>query len=88
MLGLAKVDPKSQISKADMELLHSSGVFSATKPLSLKKKVFFEIMLYFYLGEAVKTFVCSIKFRLRWKSFLMVKSMLYILKMNWEKTNV
>ena len=46
MLGLAKVDHKSQITKADMELLYSSGVFSATKPSSLQKKVFFEVMLY------------------------------------------
>ena len=41
MLGLAKVDHKSPISKADMELLYSSGVFSLTKPSSLQKKVFF-----------------------------------------------
>ena len=48
-LGQAKVDHKSQISKADMELLHSSGVFSATKPLSLQRKVFFEVMAMLYL---------------------------------------
>ena len=35
----------AQISKADMEMIYSSGVFSESKPSSLQKKVFFEVML-------------------------------------------
>ena len=64
MLELAEVDHKFQISKADMELLYSSGVFSATKPSSLQNKVFLRLC-FTCVGEAVKTFVCSIMIRLR-----------------------
>ena len=45
-MGLAKVEHKMPISKADMELLYSSGIFSIEHPVSLQKKVFFEVVLY------------------------------------------
>ena len=45
-MGLAKVEHKMPISKTDMELLYSSGVFSIANPVSLLKKVFFEVVLY------------------------------------------
>ena len=44
--GLAKVNHKPEISKSDLSLLYSSGVFSTSKPSHLQKKVFFEVMLY------------------------------------------
>ena len=47
MLGLAEVNHRSQISKADMELLYSSGVFSATKPSSLQNKAFLEFIMFY-----------------------------------------
>ena len=45
-VGLAKVEHKPPISKHDLEVLYSSGVFSLQTPHTLQKKVFFEIMLY------------------------------------------
>ena len=44
--GLAKVEHKMPISKDDMDLLYSSGVFSLSTPYSLQNKVFFELMLF------------------------------------------
>ena len=41
--GLAKVQHKAPISSVDMETLYSSGVFDTNKPLSLQRKVFFEL---------------------------------------------
>ena len=45
-IALAKVNHKPPISKSDLQLLYSSGVFSTVNPVSLQKKVFFEVMLY------------------------------------------
>lgn len=45
--GLAKVEHKPPISKADIEKLYSTGTLSDKNPTSLQFKVFFEIMLYF-----------------------------------------
>ena len=44
--GLAKTDHKVPICKEDMVRLYSSGVFSLDTPLSLQRKVFFEILLH------------------------------------------
>ena len=45
-IGLAKVVHKPPISKHDLALLYSSGVFATNKPGSLQKKVFFEVVFY------------------------------------------
>ena len=45
-MGLAKIDHKPEITRNDLSLLYSSGVFSSDRPASLQKKVFFEIMFY------------------------------------------
>lgn len=45
-IGLGKVDRTMQISKGDLSLLYSSGVFSLDTPLTLQNKVFFDVMLY------------------------------------------
>ena len=45
-IGLAKVVHKPPISKHDLALLYSSGVFATNKPASLQKKVFFEVVFY------------------------------------------
>lgn len=44
--GLAKIDHKQEITKSDLNLLYSSGVFSTAKPSTLQRKVFFEVILY------------------------------------------
>ena len=44
--GLAKVEHKPPITPEDMQKLYESDVFSLSRPESLQRKVFFEIMLF------------------------------------------
>ena len=45
--GLGKTEHKPSISSEDVAKLYESGAFSVSHPVSLQRKVFFEIMLFF-----------------------------------------
>ena len=44
--GLAKITHKQPITLEDMKTLYTSPVFSVNNPVSLQRKVFFDVLLY------------------------------------------
>ena len=44
---MARVDHHPPINEEDMNKIYESNVFSLNNPVSLQRKVFFDVMLYF-----------------------------------------